>query len=160
MDVSMLLHVGLLVETLAAERTREWTNVAVDQQVRRQRRRSLELFLTHATLELPRWDRRRHSCSSTFSSCALLEPHLPNTRRRKYGRMTQSSVIAYVVTSWFLRTRVAFLAQSFRFLVHRVEEWIPDLRCGLISFPNEAGCYCSWIVVLHFQLFFEAAIKM
>ena len=54
MDVSMLLHVGLLVETLVAERTREWTNVAVDQQVRRQRRRSLELFLTHATLELPR----------------------------------------------------------------------------------------------------------
>jgi len=51
-DVSVLFHVGFLVETLAAERAGEWSDVSVDQQVGGQRRRSLELFLADSTPEL------------------------------------------------------------------------------------------------------------
>jgi len=32
-DVDVLLHVGFLVEALAAERTGKWSDIAVDQQV-------------------------------------------------------------------------------------------------------------------------------
>ena len=42
MRVGVLLHVGLLVERLAAERTVERAYVAVDQQVRAQSRRASE----------------------------------------------------------------------------------------------------------------------
>jgi len=54
MYVGVFLHVGLLVEALAAERARERPDVAVDQQVRAQRRRPLEPLLAHAATVRPR----------------------------------------------------------------------------------------------------------
>ena len=51
MDVGVFLHVGLLVETLAAVLARVGPRVRVDQQVRRQRRRAFERFAALSTLE-------------------------------------------------------------------------------------------------------------
>ena len=53
MNVSVLLHVGLLVEAFAAELARVRTRVGVDEQMCRQRGRSLEALATLATLEAP-----------------------------------------------------------------------------------------------------------
>ena len=51
MDVGVLLHVGLLVEPLAAELARVGAGVGVDQQVRGERRRALETLAALAALE-------------------------------------------------------------------------------------------------------------
>ena len=49
MYVGVLLHVGLLVEAFAAEVARERAGVAVNQQVGRQRRRTLHITPASAT---------------------------------------------------------------------------------------------------------------
>ena len=51
MNVGVLLHVGLLVEALAAELARVRTRVGVDEQMCGQRGRALEALATLATLE-------------------------------------------------------------------------------------------------------------
>jgi len=51
--VGVLLHVGLLVEALAAELARVGARVGVDEQVRGERRRALERLAALAALERP-----------------------------------------------------------------------------------------------------------
>lgn len=53
MDERVLLHVGLLVEPLAAELAWVGPGVGVDEQVRGQRGRPLEAFATDLAVEAP-----------------------------------------------------------------------------------------------------------
>jgi len=141
-DVGVLLHVGFLVEALAAERTGERSDVAVDQQVRGQRRRSLELFVADAASELPR--RRRRRGSATFRRLRL-RSHPPcrpgSTRRRhKSARLTSSFVVVATRVAGSRRMGTApRSARSVRLPVRRVEERVPDF-CPILI-PVRFRCH-------------------
>jgi len=122
--VGVFLHVGLLVEALAAERAGERADVVVDEQVSAQRRRSLEPLLTDAAPERPCC--RRLSRRPVFGPRSLRRPRWPAVRHRQSARTTRTS--ARAVVSGVADTRD--LSRTFRFLVHRVEKRIPDFRSG------------------------------
>ena len=71
----MLLHVRLLVEALAAKLARVRARVGVDQQVRGQRRRSLETLAALQTRERARRRRRRRRARPAASISASASGH-------------------------------------------------------------------------------------
>jgi len=75
--VGVFLHVGLLVEALAAELARVRARVGVDQQVRAERRRPLETLTALHARERTQRRSRRATATSSISASAYGRPLSP-----------------------------------------------------------------------------------
>jgi len=88
--VGVLFHVRLLVEAFAAVLARVRSRVGVNQQVRGQRRRSLETLAALQTRERATSRSRRVSISTSASGCPLVPP---SCRRHYVTRMHLPEVV-------------------------------------------------------------------